>query len=181
MSSDSLHEAASPSAVVATAADTQSKGSDGGASTSHLSPKQVAAAFYARYNGDLASGFERYISKDLVLHGFDGPNERSSWVGVTSDSKSHSAGSRWTCTTSLRKGTRSIRWSIRGRHTGTILGIPPSDRDVYLSGISMDRVESGQSIEHWSDGNFGKLLQEISDEAPTMGRATPAPSSLRMA
>ena len=46
----------------------------------HMSPKEVAAAFYATYNGDLAAGFEQYVSKNLVLHGFDGPNQRDAWI-----------------------------------------------------------------------------------------------------
>ena len=178
MSSDSLHEVASPPPVVATAGDAKSEESDGGSSTSHLSPKQVAAAFYASYNGDLASGFERYISKDLVLHGFDGPNERSAWVPGDLELKESLRGFSFDVYDQFAEGDKVVtRWSIRGRHTGTVLGIPPSDREIYLSGISIDRVEGGQSIEHWSDGNFGKFLQEISGETPTMGRAAPAPQA----
>ncbi|MGW7616327.1 hypothetical protein ACWGLG_10805 [Streptomyces antimycoticus] len=29
-----------------------------------------------RCNGDLAAGFDRYISKNLVVHGFNGPENR---------------------------------------------------------------------------------------------------------
>jgi predicted ester cyclase len=178
MSSDSLHETPSPaaSAVVATVADTSCNGSHDAASTAHLSPKQVAAAFYTSYNGDLAVGFERYISKDLVLHGFDGPNERSAWVAGDLELKEALTGFKMDVYDQFAEADKVVtRWSIRGRHTGTILGIPPCDREVYLSGISIDRVECGQSIEHWSDGNFGKFLQEISGETPITGRAAPAP------
>jgi predicted ester cyclase len=178
MSSDSLHQATYRSAVVPAAGDANSEGSDGASSTSPLSPKQVAAAFYASYNRDLAAGFERYISKDLVLHGFDGPDERSAWVPGDLELKESLSGFKFDVYDQFAEGDKVVtRWGMRGRHTGTILGIPPSGRELYLSGISIDRVEGGQSIEHWSDGNFGHFLQEISGEAPTMGRAAPAPQA----
>ncbi|MEU2134543.1 ester cyclase [Streptomyces sp. NPDC018352] len=127
---------------------------------SHRSPRQVAAAFYASYNGDLAAGFERYISKDLVLHGFDGPNERSAWVAGDLELKASLTGYRLDMFDQIAEGPKVVtRWSLGGIHTGTILGIPPSGREVHLSGISIDRIVGGQSVEHWSEGNFGRFLQ----------------------
>ena len=143
----------------------------------HLSPKEVAAAFYASYNADLAAGFERYISKDVALHGFDGPNQRGAWVDGDIELKVSLSGYKFEVYDQVAEGDKVVtRWGFGGVHTGTILGIPPSGRKVYLSGISIDRVENGQSVEHWSDGNFGKFLQEISGDTPTTGRAAPVPS-----
>ena len=137
----------------------------GSGSGSRLSPRQVAAAFYAGYNGDLAAGFERYISKDLVLHGFDGPNERSAWVAGDLELKASLTGYRLDVFDQIAEGTKVVtRWSLGGVHTGTILGIPPSGREVHLSGISIDRVVGGQSVEHWSQGNFGRFLQILRGE-----------------
>ncbi|MFF4795360.1 ester cyclase [Streptomyces sp. NPDC001276] len=142
----------------------------------HLSPKEVAAAFYATYNGDLAAGFERYISKDLVLHGFDGPNRRDAWIDGDVELTKSLSGYKMEIYDQFAEGDKVVtRWGFGGVHTGTILGIPASGREVYLSGISIDRVVDGQSVEHWSDGNFGKFLQEISGETPTSGRAAPVP------
>ncbi|WP_433348753.1 ester cyclase [Microtetraspora malaysiensis] len=127
-----------------------------------LSPRQVAAAFYASYNGDLAAGFERYISKDLVLHGFDGPNERSAWIAGDLELKASLTGYRLEVFDQIAEGDKVVtRWSIDGVHTGTILGIPASGREVHLSGISIDRVVDGQSVEHWSEGNFGRFLETL--------------------
>jgi predicted ester cyclase len=146
-------------------------------SESRLSPKEVAAAYYASYNEDLAAGFERYISKDLVLHGFDGPNQRDAWIDGDIELKVSLSGYKFEVYDQFAEGDKVVtRWSLQGVHTGTILGIPPSGREVFLSGISIDRVKNGQSVEHWSDGNFGKFLQEISGETPTSGRAAPVPS-----
>ncbi|MEV7239023.1 ester cyclase [Streptomyces sp. NPDC051020] len=154
-------------ATVAAPAEAQSQGSHGASSGSRLSPRQVVAAFYASYNGDLAAGFERYISKDLVLHGFDGPNERSAWVTGDLELKASLTGYRLDVLDQIAEGTKVVtRWSLGGVHTGTILGIPPSGREVHLSGISIDRVMDGQSVEHWSEGNFGRFLQILRGETP---------------
>ncbi|WP_405720382.1 ester cyclase [Streptomyces sp. NBC_00046] len=56
------------------------------------------------------------------------------------------------------------RWSLGGIHTGTVLGIPPSGREVHLSGIPIDRIAGGQSVEHWPEGNFGRFLQILRGE-----------------
>ncbi len=101
-------------AVAALAAATGAASADGQDAPvtempSGRSPRQIAAAFYASYNGDLAAGFERYISKDLVLHGFDGPNERSAWVAGDLELKASFTGYRLDVLDQIAEGTQ-------GRH-----------------------------------------------------------------
>ncbi|MFF2996978.1 ester cyclase [Streptomyces sp. NPDC057950] len=136
----------------------------------YLSPLQVTSAYYASYNGDLAAGFDRYISKDLVLHGFNGPEQREDWIKGDLNIKAGLKGFKMTVLDQIVEGDRVVtRWSFEGVHTGTVFGIPASGRDVTLSGISIDRVIHGQSVEHWSEGNFGRFLDEL--------RGEPDPSS----
>ncbi|MFF7216748.1 ester cyclase [Streptomyces sp. NPDC008238] len=133
----------------------------------YLSPLQVTSAFYATYNGDLAAGFDRYISKDLVLHGFNGPEDREDWLKGDLNIKAGLTGFKMTVLDQIVEGDKVVtRWSFSGRHTGTVFGIPASGRDVQLSGISIDRVIHGQSVEHWSEGNFGVFLDELRGETP---------------
>ncbi|MEU6009677.1 ester cyclase [Streptomyces sp. NPDC047453] len=146
---------------IATPATAQSQGPTD-ESTARTSPRQLMAGFYATYNGDLAAGFERYISKDLVLHGFDGPNSRDAWVAGDLELKSALSGFRMDVFDQLVEGNKVVtRWRLGGVHTGAILGIPPSGLEVSLTGISIDRVVGRQSVEHWSEGNFGRFLDTI--------------------
>ncbi|MEZ0076181.1 ester cyclase [Planotetraspora sp. GP83] len=168
-----LAVAATLGAAIAIPAEAQSQGShdaSSGYSSHHhpKSPRQVAAAFYASYNGDLAAGFERYISKKLVLHGFDGPNSRDAWLQGDLELKASLTGYKLEVLDQIAEGDKVVtRWVLGGVHTGTILGIPPSGRKVSLSGISIDRVVGGQSVEHWSEGNFGRFLDELRGETPS--------------
>lgn len=36
---------------------------------------------------------------------------------------------------------------------------------VHLTGVSIDRVEGLHSVEHWSEGNFGRFLDSISGKS----------------
>ncbi|GGT31738.1 ester cyclase [Streptomyces chromofuscus] len=133
----------------------------------YLSPLEVSSAFYGSYNGDLAAGFDRYISKDLLLHGFNGPEDRESWLAGDLNIKAGLTGFKMTILDQIVEGNKVVtRWSFTGVHTGTVFGIPASGRQVTLSGISIDRVVQGQSVEHWSEGNFGRFLDELRGETP---------------
>jgi predicted ester cyclase len=164
-------------AVPASAQSQASHASSSSASSSHrhhLSPLQVVSAFYGSYNGDLAAGFERYISKDLVLHGFNGPEDREAWLKGDLNIKAGLTGFRMTVLDQIVEGDKVVtRWSFTGVHTGTVFGIPASGREVTLSGISIDRVIHGQSVEHWSEGNFGRFLDELRGDTPP-GTVTPS-------
>ncbi|MFF8941408.1 ester cyclase [Streptomyces sp. NPDC014864] len=164
---------------MAVPAAAQSQGPHGAASAHarphHLSPRQVSSAFYASYNGDLAAGFDRYISKDLVLHGFDGPAKREDWVQADLAIKAGITDYKMTVQDQIVEGDKAVtRWSFGGVHTGTIFGIPASGHEVHLSGISIDRVKHGQIVEHWSEGNFDRFLNELRGGTPanTVHRST---------
>lgn len=52
------------------------------------------------------------------------------------------------------------RWSQTGRHVGEMMGIEPTDEEVTVTGIDINRFEDGQLAESWQEVNvFGMLLQ----------------------
>ena len=40
-----------------------------------------------------------------------------------------------------------VRWKLRGTHQGELLGIPPTGKQVELSGISIYRIADGKVLE----------------------------------
>ncbi len=102
-----------------------------------------------------------------MLHGFNGPENRDDWINGDLNIKAGLTGFKMTVLDQIVEGDKVVtRWSFAGRHTGTVFGIPASGRDVQLSGISIDRVIRGQSVEHWSEGNFGVFLDELRGQTP---------------
>lgn len=52
-------------------------------------------------------------------------------------------------------------WIMRGTHTGEYLGIPPSGRDISLSGIAIDRLSNGKLSEVCSVTDFQEFLLRL--------------------
>ena len=55
----------------------------------------------------------------------------------------------------------ATRWEGRGRHTGELMGVAPTGRDVVVSGTTLSRVENGKIVEEWSNWDTLGMLQQI--------------------
>ena len=53
------------------------------------------------------------------------------------------------------------RWSARGTHKGELLGIPPTGKQATVTGITIDRLESGKIVESWNNWDTLGLLQQL--------------------
>jgi steroid delta-isomerase-like uncharacterized protein len=53
------------------------------------------------------------------------------------------------------------RWSARGTHQGDMMGVSPTGKQISVSGIAIDRFESGQSVEHWEIFDQVGLMQQL--------------------
>lgn len=55
----------------------------------------------------------------------------------------------------------AVRWTSRGTHQGSIMGIPPSGNKVEVMGISLFRMANGQVAEEWEGFDTLKMMQQI--------------------
>jgi predicted ester cyclase len=53
------------------------------------------------------------------------------------------------------------RWEGRGRHTGEMMGIAPTGKEVVVSGLSLSRVTNGKIVEDWINWDTLGMLQQI--------------------
>jgi predicted ester cyclase len=53
------------------------------------------------------------------------------------------------------------RWSAHATHKGDLMGIPPTGKEVAISGTAIDRFENGQSVEHWEIIDQLGLMQQL--------------------
>jgi steroid delta-isomerase-like uncharacterized protein len=58
-------------------------------------------------------------------------------------------------------GTVVGRYTYRGRHTGTFMGIPPSGAEIEMHSIDIWRVRDGRLHEHWDELNTLEFFQQI--------------------
>lgn len=61
-----------------------------------------------------------------------------------------------------------LRWTARGRQSGEFLGIPPSGKEVTVSGITITLLSNGKSVESWGEFDALGMLQQIG-VIPKMG------------
>ncbi|RYG67208.1 ester cyclase [bacterium] len=55
----------------------------------------------------------------------------------------------------------TTRKTVSGVHTGTLLGVPATLRDVAIDVIDIVRVEDGRYAEHWGLNNLAAVLAAL--------------------
>ena len=54
-----------------------------------------------------------------------------------------------------------VRWSARGTHGGTFLGIPATGKAVSLTGLAMYRLSKGKIVERWAEVNLLAISEQL--------------------
>jgi predicted ester cyclase len=57
--------------------------------------------------------------------------------------------------------TVAVRRTFRGTHTGSLMGIPPTGRQVTITDIAILRVANGKFVEAWNNTDELGLLQQL--------------------
>ena len=55
----------------------------------------------------------------------------------------------------------AAHWTMTGKHNGALMGIPPTDRAVEISGIDIHRLRDGKLAEHWHVIETFEMLQQL--------------------
>jgi steroid delta-isomerase-like uncharacterized protein len=53
------------------------------------------------------------------------------------------------------------RWVGGGTHSGEFLGIPPTGRQVRITGIGINRFDNGKLVETWTNNDALGMLQQL--------------------
>jgi predicted ester cyclase len=63
------------------------------------------------------------------------------------------------------KGDKAVfRVTLRGTHTGSFMGIPPTGKSFEYSAIGIARFRDGKIVEMWLNGDFLGLMQQLGME-----------------
>ena len=69
-----------------------------------------------------------------------------------------------------------LRWRAIANHTGDGLGIPPTGKEVRITGISVVRVVDGIFVEAWQNWDMMGMMEQIKSHSQSL----PAQSELRI-
>ena len=117
------------------------------------------------------------VAPDVVGHGarpgepagFEGIKQTMLWLGrVFSDQ-------RWVIHRVVGEGdTVVLHCTHHGRHTGELMGISPTDREVAYDYVHIVRFRDGKAAEHWGVRDDMTLLRQLG-ALPGREAGTPRP------
>lgn len=53
------------------------------------------------------------------------------------------------------------RWTARGTHQGELMGVPPTGKEVEMTGLTFNRVADGKIVEQRENADMMGLLQQL--------------------
>ncbi len=109
---------------------------------------------------------DEILSPDFVYHGSLGPGEDQRGPEPTKQVASGVIAAfpdrRITHEDTLAEGDKVlIRWSLTGTQEGELMGIPPTGRQVTLTGFDLFRIEGGKIVEMWQEADQLGMMQQL--------------------
>jgi steroid delta-isomerase-like uncharacterized protein len=52
-------------------------------------------------------------------------------------------------------------WTFRGTHQGELMGIPPTGKQITITGTTIDRLANGKIVERWGSFDQMGLMQQL--------------------
>jgi len=105
------------------------------------------------------------IAEDLIDHsarpdepqGLAGVQQTVLWLGTVF---SHQ---RWEIQQVIGEGDIVVVYcTLHGRHTGDLMGIPPTNREVAVDYVHIVRFRDGKAVEYWSVRDDMALMRQLS-------------------
>ena len=116
-----------------------------------------------RWNAGDLDGYLTLYDSDAVLHGYIGVEP-----GLPSIRKFYQEfmtafpGAQLVFEDLFASGDRVVcRFVVQGRHSGPFQGMPPTDKEFQMTGITILRFEGEKCVERWSQADFLGLLQQL--------------------
>jgi len=53
------------------------------------------------------------------------------------------------------------RWTAQGTHMGELLGIPPTNKKLKVTGIDIVRIKDGKMVERWAEYDLHGMMEQL--------------------
>ena len=126
---------------------------------------QVRRAIAEIWNGGNYDALPGLVSDDIVIHGSSPEADIRGPEGIRhfySSLRDAFPDLHIQIEDQVAAGDRVVtRWSAQGTHAGAFQGIPPTGKQVTLTGIDIDRFAGGKVVECWPVADELGLLQQL--------------------
>lgn len=119
--------------------------------------------FYRVYNEQNLDLWNEAMAPDYVGHinGQDIPN-RDVGKGFIEALLTAFPNINYTVEDSLEVGNKVVsRWTATATHSGDLFGMPPTNKDVTMLGITIFRIENGQIAELWDVWDQHGMMEQL--------------------
>jgi predicted ester cyclase len=117
---------------------------------------------------------DQHIAPEYIGHDAANPQTISGIDGLKANFQTYIDGfgdARITIDQQLAEGDMvASRWTGRGTHTGEIMGIAPTGKEVTVTGITISKLRDGKIIEDWTNWDALGMLVQLG-AVPTPARA----------
>jgi steroid delta-isomerase-like uncharacterized protein len=55
----------------------------------------------------------------------------------------------------------ALRYTVIGTHTGELMGIPPTGKEISMTGITVMHFEDGKVVERWDSDDSAEVLSRL--------------------
>ena len=109
--------------------------------------------------------FDELISSDYIGYDPALPEPIRGPQGAKDNFKQYSdafEGAQITVKDQIAEGDAvATRWEGRGRHTGELMGVPPTGKEIVVEGLNLTRLRDGKIVEEWSNWDTLGMLQQL--------------------
>ncbi len=116
---------------------------------------------------------DSFLAADYRGHvaGSAEPLDREGWAAWFTGFRQAFPDARFTVEDMIAEGDRvAARLTMRGTHRGELNGIPPTGREVVVTGMSIERVVDGRIVEGWNENDALGMLGQLGVLPPPSGR-----------
>ena len=110
------------------------------------------------------SMMDEFIAEDFVAHNPPVPGVSLDRDGMKAAAEIFRQGTPGTheVTMQIAEGDLVMSRIVgRGVHSGELMGIPATNREVETDGIAIHRIRDGKIVEYWSVVDVARVLQQV--------------------
>lgn len=105
-----------------------------------------------------------FFGDNYVNHTAGSPDARGvePWRETVSTARAAFPDLRFTIDDQIAEGDKLMnRWTFRGTHQGEYMGVPPTGKQITVTGISINRFAGGKYVESWSVMDTLGMMQQL--------------------
>jgi len=131
--------------------------------------KTIVRRFWQAYEANDQAALDAVLAPELVARtpGSPEPQNRERHLQGISMFNAAFSDRHFTVDEMIAEGdVVATRTTLRGLHTGTFQGHPPTGKPIAATGLTLERIQDGKIIERWFSFDTARVLQELGLTTP---------------